>query len=265
MKESAILDRQFRERGYPQEIVTRAKLRATSIPREQLFDTQSKTPTNRLCWGIEYSPRSYQMKRIIEKHWHLLCDIPGCSLPPMVGFRKTKTLRSKLIRTDLVVNRQIKSSLPSGHFKCGHCKICKMAREGKVVQVNNTKITLKAFTTCATEGIVYLWRCPCSKYYVGKTTRCLHTRLQEHMSRIRLKNTEAPLADHYISMSHCEDEFRFTVLYTGTSTGSSLDLELHKSEAYWINKLNSLQPGGAEFGHGLKLLSIIYFHTETCL
>lgn len=119
-----------------------------------------------------------------------------------------------------------------------------MAWEGNTVQVNALQIKLRTFTTCATEGVVYLWWCPCPRYYVGKTTRCLRMRIQEHMSRIRLKNIEAPLVEHYNLKNHREDEFRFTVLHSGTSTGTSLDLELRRSETFWTNKLNTLHPGG---------------------
>lgn len=50
--------------------------------------------------------------------------------------------------------------------------------------------------------------------------------------------------EHYISMNHREDEFLFTVLYTDTFEGPLLDLELCKSEAYWISRLDMIQPRG---------------------
>lgn len=135
-----------------------------------------KKPTDRntflRCWGTEYSLGAYQIKRIIEKHWHLVREIPRRAYPPLVGFRRTKTFKNSLIRTDVLPAPERISSLPSGHFKCGPCKICRMAWEGNKFQVNNYEIVLKSFTTCATEGTVYLWRCPCPQYYVGKTTCC---------------------------------------------------------------------------------------------
>lgn len=218
--------------------------RANEVSRNDLFREQPKGQDDRMCWGIGFSPRAYQIKRVIERHWHLVADVPGCKLPPRIGFRRSCTLRNQLIKTDLVRQHVKTSSLPLGHHKCGHCKVCKMAWEGNTIQVHDIQITLKTFTTCATEGTVYLWRCPCPKYYVGKTLRCLRTRMQEHMSRICLKNLEAPLVEHYELQHHREDEFAFTVLHSGTSTGTLLDLELRRSETYWTNRLDTLYRRG---------------------
>lgn len=148
-----------------------------------------------------------------------------------------------LIKTDLKLQNVLTNPLPVGHYKCSRCRICHAAWEGRKFN-NNITIKLKSFSTCATEGVVYLWKCPCPQFFIGKTVRCVRTRIQEHLSRIRLHNLEALIVDHYIRTNNKEDDFQFTVLHVSASKGTQLELELLKSEAFWICKLDTIQPRG---------------------
>lgn len=126
------------------------------------------------------------------------------------------------MRANILEDKQIANTgPPKGHFRCGHCKICHTVKEDCNVLLRDQYVTIRhdSFSTCATEGVVYLLKCTCSPplLYVGKTLRCLRTRLLEHQSRLRLKTPEVPLVEHFTRKGHREQEFSHTVLHVGRS------------------------------------------------
>lgn len=74
----------------------------------------------------------------------------------------------------------------------------------------------------------------------------------EHQSRLRLKSPEAPLVDHFNIARHTEQDFKHTVLYVGKNQGQALEIELLRSEAYWIDFLNTTIPKGMNINNDLS-------------
>lgn len=248
-KEADNLYKQLQARGYPKQVLNRTLTRSSCISRTSLLQPKRRHEENRITWALEFSPHSNQLRRIIFKHWHLLQEIEGCSSPPRIGFRRTKNLRNILVRANI---RQDSLTTgfrqPKGHFRCGHCKICPTVMNDNKIIMRDRQFQVKynTFSTCATEGVVYLIKCPCTPplLYVGKTTRSLRTRLLEHQSRLRLKILEAPLVEHFVRMGHGESDFVHTVLYVGREHGEALENELLRTETYWINYLKCISPQG---------------------
>lgn len=102
--------------------------------------------------------------------------------------------------------------------------------------------------------MTYLLECTCDPplHYVGKTLRPLRTRLLEHQSRLRLKTQDAPLVDHFTVAQHSECDFKHTVLHVGKKQGHALELELLRSEAFWINLLSTISPSGMNINNDLS-------------
>lgn len=141
--------------------------------------------------------------------------------PPQVGMCRTRNIRNMVMRSDISKfqeQNERRDTLPMGHFRCRRCKICPIVMEGNNC-IQGQEIVKKGFSTCGTEGVVYLIKCTCPLLYVGKTSRTLRTCLLEHRSRIRLKVYEAPMVEHFLSAGHREDEFGHTVLYVGKLKG----------------------------------------------
>lgn len=229
--------------------------RAIEVPRSTLLSPRVRNREERINWVLDYTPMSN--RRVIQRHWHLLKDIPGCSIPLQIGFRRTRNLRNVLVRSDIACRIQHREdNLPKGHFKCGHCKVCHLIMEDPVVPVHGRdfRIQHNFFSTCSTGGVVYLLKCTYAPplLYVGKTMCTLRTRLLEHQSHLRLRIPEAPLVDHFNFAQHSEHDLRHTVLYVGQKQGDSLENEPLRSEAFWIFFLNTTIPDGMNVSNDLS-------------
>lgn len=139
-----MLHRQFIDRGYPQTVVNKARTRADNMPRDLLLRDKQGSRDKHISWAIEFTPCSNNNHKIIIKHWHLLHEIPGCQLPPQVGFKQTKNIRNMIIRSTFSWTKgQTGSSLPCRHFKCGRCKICHTVMEGNPILLGQGCRTLR--------------------------------------------------------------------------------------------------------------------------
>ncbi|XP_048344203.1 uncharacterized protein LOC125428333 [Sphaerodactylus townsendi] len=238
----------YSRRGYPQRILHRAMARIENQPRTQLLEYKKTSTQNRITWPINYTPNTMNLKKIINKYWHVLTHIPGCTMPPLVAFRRTDNLRQFLIRADICKTER---PLPPiiGHFKCGHCSLCNMSlntTEIRDPQHDNRFWKMSHFSTCNAKQCVYLIICPCKLSYVGMTTRFLKQRLYEHMSALRTKKEEAPLTKHFLEKQHTERDFKFMVLFLyrgNVEDVNTVKRVLLRQEAWWIHLLNSCQTG----------------------
>lgn len=180
------LRKQFILRGYPSDIVLDAEARAHVQERKSLFKRpRSEVLNKRLHWAIHHSPRSLSISKIIKKYWSLVSDIPGCELPPQIGFRRTRSLRSILVHSAVSLKLKIAAD-PVGHHRCGHCKICPLTTSVKVIDFVDKGFshTLTIFSNCKTCFAVYPLTCVCGKRYIGSTVHQLRVCILEHISRI---------------------------------------------------------------------------------
>lgn len=143
-KETQNLYAQLELRGYPRRVLNTALNRAREVPRSSLLVPKQRSWDNRISWAIDYTPHSNQIRKVILKHWHVLKDIPGCETAPQIGFRRTRSLRNTLTRSDISKAPIIQDSgLPKGHFKCGRCKICHTVMDVKDLRVHGKTFKLR--------------------------------------------------------------------------------------------------------------------------
>ena len=198
---------------------------------------------------MEFTPLANDIKKIIYRYWHILRDIPGCETRPLIGLRRSKSIRNLITHTECKSEDVETSGLMCGHFKCHNCVICKFAWVTKHVSLpeNDFELKLTKFSNCNTKNCIYLWICTCGKKYVGKSTRPIKIRIGEHRSRIRNRNLEAPLTAHYVEMGHSPEDFKFVVLeVVSAQPFEKIDIErvLLQKEAAFIHRLNTLAPEG---------------------
>lgn len=97
-------------------------------------------------------------------------------------------------------------------------------------------------------------KCPCGLAYIGKTTRCLKTRISEHRSNIRLNDEKNPVAVHFNTFNHN----LATLQYIGIEhvaiprRGGDIDNLLLRREAFYIYTLNTIAPKGMNMYFDLK-------------
>ncbi len=63
--------------------------------------------------------------------------------------------------------------------------------------------------TCNTQFVVYLLKCPYNLYYVGKTKRELKSRISEHKSSTRNRDSKSPVARHYYGHNHTTADLKY--------------------------------------------------------
>ena len=180
--------------------------------------------------------------------------------PPRVVFSRGRNLRDSLVHSDLpppVKNLQrTLSPIPDGNYKCGACAQCNSTSKCTTFlhPHSGKRIPIKGIISCNTKGVIYVIYCPCGKYYVGKTTRALKTRIAEHRSSIRCKNLLYPVAEHFLEADHPVSALRYIGIekVPVPRRGGDLDNTLLKREAFWIHFLNTLTPNGLNVDFDLR-------------
>lgn len=77
----------------------------------------------------------------------------------------------------------------TGFYRCGRCKLCittadKTRKTDLPKGSNGKEYEIEKFVSCHTRYVVYLLMCQCGLVYVGRTTRCLYKRIDEHVTNI---------------------------------------------------------------------------------
>nr|XP_028578457.1 uncharacterized protein LOC114593837 [Podarcis muralis] len=236
------------QRGYTSRTLTAAQDRAEVKNRKDLLaiKTSDKPREDRICTSLQFTPHTSSIKKLIYKHWHLLSNIPGCQKPPIIGLKRTKSLRNYLVKSDQLTYPEASTK---GHYKCGSCNVCKYALQVKEFTNIQTgfKFQIEHFSNCNTKNSVYAWMCPCHKIYIGKSTRPIKLRINEHRSRIRNRVLEAPMVEHYIQQKHTEDDFVFFIIWkpkVDLYTRRNIDRLLLQQEARYIHLFETMSPKG---------------------
>lgn len=245
----------FRERGYAQTDISSAYQRARTTNRAHLLSKRKRSSAQRLCFSTEYSDIAGEIKNTVRKHWHILQSDPSlkdiCAEPPIISFRRSRSLRSRLVQTTQTPPKQLTwlPSPPEGFYRCGRCTHCSNSSDTKYFSHPHTgkRLKINTFINCNTTHVVYILKCPCGLIYVGQTKRSLKLRIAEHKAAIRNKNMDYAIARHYIQANHgsCASlKFWGIDKITPPPRGGDLVKILLKREAYWIHTLNTVEPNG---------------------
>lgn len=187
----------------------------------------------------------------------LFLDVPGCQEFPLIGFRKTRSLHSILVKSTAETDNRT-SSHPRGHFRCGRCKFCPFMMTTKKICFPDVNFTLEVnrFSNCNTSFVTYLVEYPYCLRYVGTTQLPLRVRIQEHVSRIRNNICEAPLVQHYVSNKHSPHDLKVYVLEViEAKPFMNRRQVLLRREVFWITRLRTMHPDGlnSEIDFGVYL------------
>lgn len=127
-KEEQLLSKQLRARGYPPDVILKAREKTNGKSRESLLEDHPLIHKNRVTCGLEYNHRAEPIWRLIYRHWHLIKHIPGCEEPPFVGLRQTRCIKDILVHSDLtIMNKEYATYYENikEHKPCGHCTSCR--------------------------------------------------------------------------------------------------------------------------------------------
>ncbi|CAJ0943545.1 unnamed protein product [Ranitomeya imitator] len=243
----------FKNRQYPQELLTKEKIRAT----EPLPTLPSAPSKERVTFIHTHHPIMPKIYNIIHKHWSILAksylNVEAFQTPALMCKLRPQNIRDSLVRADVgsfsrVPRQTFLGTERRGTFPCLSCACCSNIIKGDRITHPHTGkcYNTKGFYTCDTNYVVYLLKCPCGLLYVGETTQHLRDRIAGHKSTIRCKKTWLPVPHHFISANHNVSQLRVQVIeqVERPRRGGDHIRRLKEREAYWIYTLQTLAPKG---------------------
>ena len=242
------------ERDYKHETIDRAIAKAKLIPRTELLKPKPpKKKSSRPVFAVEFDPRLPEIPPSQAKHWRsMVARDPYLKKvfpePPLTGFKRQKNLRDHLVRAKVPVkenkypNRKLK-----GMTKCNaaHCRVCPFIKESKSVNINqNTKWNINKTVNCGSMNVIYLIECdkencPQSRY-IGETSRCVRSRLAEHLGYIRSKVTDKATGAHFNLPGHSVANLKLTVI---EQVKRQSNIYRKEREDYFIKKFDTYHSG----------------------
>lgn len=254
----------FKDRGYPDHIITKALSVARSIPRANLLKSLSShrklTSFNNIpVFSTPYSLEFQKIKNTVTKYLPILYSDPAYSEILSSGF-KTVSRRAPTLGGS--VSPSIFTSSVSHHrwlnfkgtFRCGvkRCDYCRFIKTGQSVTScsNDRDFEIKSFKKSNTKYVAYVITCTdCNLQYVGRTTHRLRDRLRDQLYDISI-NKKTNVARHW-NMVHSKNTSSLVIqgienVKTPIRGGNRLRL-LCKREVFWIFSLNTRIPLGMNF------------------
>lgn len=116
---------------------------------------------------------------------------------PLFTFRRATSIASRLVKSEYSRDREADHCKYKGTFMCGSCGYCKYMDTIKSPTLPNGQ-TFKPwhFANCKTFGVVYLLRCDCGCFYIGKTKLPFWQRAYWHIKSMQVCNPDLPLGRH---------------------------------------------------------------------
>ena len=209
---------------------------------------------------LDYSVEFKAFERIINKNWSILKNdrVLGPVLParPQFIYKIAPSLRDRLAPSVLnpPIPRENKLfTFLGGFYACGRCVSCKHSktnvkkRKKFLSFATSREYEIKQLITCDTVGVVYMLQCGCGLQYVGRTSRSLHMRVDEHVRNIKKGFINHNVSRHFklVHPKHPKSlQFWGIERVTNHWRGGNLIRQLSKRESYWIHETEVLAPGG---------------------
>ena len=230
--------------------------------------TQNPKP-QRIPLVLTYHPGLPDISSIIKRFLpvlHLNPDMKqACPDPPLVAFRKPKSLRDFLIKAKVHSPRSKTDPCPSkpscdpcstkGIKRGRKCLLCMHLPEQTYITSSTSSkqfsLRLSAPADCDSLSVVYCITCKQCKevnQYVGETG-CFRKRMNNHKSHIRLGKEDDQdcrlLYNHFKHPGHSIEDMKFTILEL---CPDSIPLR-RESELRWMWTLQSITPFGLTIRH----------------
>ena len=256
VRKSSTYAQYFISRGYHKADIERAIREVTKLKREDLLADQPKEKNSeRIIFTCDWHPQLRRLPSFLKRNFfHLKNDRNLCSVfqePPLVAFRRAKTIRKEIVRTDhsIPVTKKLKGTATE---PCGKCKsTCHLISQNTEVINSKTNRSIPVVGgSCLSKDVVYAARCKkCDLLYVGHTGEAIKTRFSKHRwdSKNRPKNCE--LGKHiYDNEDHDFDrDVEISVIKIGFK---NLD-ERKRAEDRAACKLGCITPTGINEMHAL--------------
>ena len=239
----------FVRRGYKDNLLRKQIREVADMPRHELLTVKPKPKPedypSRTVLSVAWHPRLQFLQRALHssykrfstKYATLKEVFPE---PPLVAFRRNRTLRDTLVhaqhgdKQQSVFSLQNKSSMLQKN----------MATSTKLTnEKENVTIKTSGGNTCD-RNVIYAAKCKkCQMIYVGHTTQPLNERFNHHRSDVTNYPDRSELPGHFYYSTGCDFERDLEVHVLQKMTCSSRAL-LEAAEDKWILRLKTMSPSG---------------------
>ena len=259
-KHSKYLKDKYIQRGYPESLVERSRIKASTIDRNLLLKqnptNSSKKKENVVPLILMHHPSNHQVHKIISDNWGCLMYSELCkkALPekPLFVSRRSTNLRDTLIKSRLNPFADPKSGKIYQNYwdpcEKANCTICEAFKgNSKAVSTITKKMYhVPPFAQCCTTNVIYLLTCCiCHKQYIGETKRPFIVRFKEHLADIRL-NRVKPVALHMKEHQKTDHVLLPQILEVINRDPEKPETTVYrkKREIFWIYRMKTLIPNG---------------------
>ena len=239
----------FRQRLYPENVLTSAMHRVQLIARQEALSHILRTPkSDSVKLILTFHPHSSLVKKVLFHHLPILQSDPETRSVfqhyPLVAYRRDRSL------TDLLVHSRLKPNIQShfGTIQCGRrrCNTCAYVIQTRTVSFPKATYTIQDSFTCESRNIIYAITCKrCHKAYIGETGKRLSDRFAQHLRDIR-QCSVTPVATHFNDTGHSGVD---DVQVTAIRSCSSDDRSRFALENRFISFYGTLRPLGLNALH----------------
>lgn len=240
-------------RGYSNTSLKKAFRRATTRSRQDLLYSQQHTKSdNSLRIITKYCNQHTEIRKIVSKYWHILMMDPNLRrlLPeaPHFTFRRATSIASELVRSEYRGEREVVHCKYRGTYMCGACGYCRyMDTSRSPILPNDQILEPRHFANCQTFGVIYLLKCECGCFYIGKTKLPFWKRAYRHIHSMQVCNPDLPLGRHTTLVhSGVFPKIKFLILDRNHPNlrGGDWNKSLLQLELRWIYNLKATRPPG---------------------
>ena len=247
----------LKERDYKEDVIKEQILRAKSFSRNTLLEKEDKkTKKDAMIFTLTYHPSLKGFQRVLKEAHILLTpnlehrNVFG-NTPPMIGWRKARTLKDHLVRAKITS----RVTTCSKSVPCGSkiCQVCSFINGESVFSDSENKYSFDiraGVLNCNSDHIVYLFECKsCAKQYVGSTITKFRYRFNNYKSVFRRVSKSFPeycrvnqehFHRHFNQSDHNGmDDWKVTLIDKADN-----EVDLRKRESFWQYKLNTFLPHG---------------------
>ena len=244
----------FISRGFKKHSVEKIAAETESTDRDTLLQpcrTKSKSieDSKRVVLAVKWHPRLKFLPKMIHSLYHrFTTDHPTLKVtfpePPIVAFRKNRTLKDTLVRARVSATTTPSNSVcneegPRARFTLSTASTLTNINSGVTVD------TLNGSSTISDANVIYAAECTkCQALYVGQTKQQLFLRFTGHRSDITLRPNRCELPQHFHEApSSCDFDRDLQIhILQKNVTGSRISRETEEDK--WIMKLGTLAPSG---------------------
>ena len=244
------LNENLSKRGYPQTLLEEANNKVSKIPREEALKYKVREQSDRPPIIVTHNPAnppistwSKELMPVLHTSSRMRKAVP---LPPVVGERNCRNLKSILMPTKLQIPNNPQTTRPGGNYPCTNgCLVCQChlrTQSSFSSVVTGQSYNIREAMDCSSSNVVYLIDCAAcgQKQYVGETCQEVRKRFYSHRCNVNKKRNTL-VAKHFCGPGHGLADMRLTIIEQCHSADASVR---KRREKFWRHKLHSNFPDG---------------------